>query len=169
MWKPVSHFKKKENFLSTIFLINCWVRKLFIEALGDTSIYFGALIICKLCFSTGMKLSPSWSVTIHIMKIERHFSWAAERYRKAPWSCECCSVSSHIFLKSPVSLKWLNYNIVKHNKLIRRNTIGVHTNRVLKWWRHKNDFSGNYGFNIRMFGTTCLIKVHTQKIGSLVH
>ena len=59
VWKPVSHFKKKENFLSTIFLINCWVRKLFIEALGHTSIYFVALIICKLCFSTGMKLSPS--------------------------------------------------------------------------------------------------------------
>ena len=40
-------------------------------------------------------------------------------------------------------------------------------NRVLKWWRHKNDFSEIMGF-IRLFGRTYRKKVHTPKNGSLV-
>ena len=41
-------------------------------------------------------------------------------------------------------------------------------NRVLKWWRHKNDISEIMGF-IQLIRTTYLKKVHTQKNGSLVH
>ena len=40
--------------------------------------------------------------------------------------------------------------------------------RVLKWWRHKSDFSEIMGF-IRFFGTSYLKKFHKQNIGSLVH
>ena len=41
------------------------------------------------------------------------------------------------------------------------------SNRVLKWWRHKNDFSEIMGF-IQLFGTTYLKKVHTRNIGKIL-
>ena len=60
-----------------------------------------------------------------------------------------------------------NYYCYSNNSNSNSNS-SSNSNRVLKWWHHKSDFSEIMRF-IRLFRTTFLKKLHTQKYGSLLH
>ena len=65
-------------------------------------------------------------------------------------------VSSSYF--SPDTYICLNFPLYQAKPMAE---VRFDSNKVLKWWHHKNDFSEIMGF-IRLFGTTYLKTVHTH-------
>ena len=110
-------------------------------------------------YNLNLKISKTWSLfSNNVSPIIRRYSSSAFIW----------AVTFMAFLESSASRSFLG--LVKFAFGSERvNQYYTSDNRVLKWWRHENDFSKIMGF-IRLFGTTYLKSFHTQIFFSyLVH